>query len=78
MDTEETQLRIHVMEESVSEVEFVWNLVSFRPSRLYVVEVSVRSGSTVFALTSDWFTVLFACVVIGQSNLFGFGSKTIS
>ena len=27
----------------------------------------------VFALNSDWFTALFASVVIGQSNCFGFG-----
>ena len=31
----------------------------------------------VFALNSDWFIALFAPVVIGQSNYFGFGFTTL-
>ena len=31
----------------------------------------------VFALNSDWFIALFASVVIGQSNYFGFGFTTL-
>ena len=30
-----------------------------------------------FALNSDWFIALLAPVVIGQSNYFGFGLKTL-
>ena len=31
----------------------------------------------IFALISDWFIALFASVVIGQSNYFGFGLTTL-
>ena len=30
-----------------------------------------------FASNSDWFIALFMCVVIGQSNYFGFGFTTL-
>ena len=32
----------------------------------------------VFALNSGWFFALFASVVIGQSNYFGFGFTTLN
>ena len=32
----------------------------------------------VFALDSDWFIALFASVVIGQNNYFGFGFTTFN
>ena len=35
------------------------------------------SGSQVFVSSSDWFIVLFASVVIGQSEYFGFGFPSV-
>ena len=35
-------------------------------------------GLHVFALSSDWFLVLFLSVVIGQSDCFGFGFTTFN
>ena len=34
--------------------------------------------SHVFASSSDWFFALFPCVVIGQSNIFGFDFTTLN
>ena len=36
------------------------------------------SGLHEFASSSDWFIMLFTCVVIGQSNYFGFGFTTLN
>ena len=37
------------------------------------IETKQSRWSRVFASNSDWFTVLFTFVVIGQGNYFGLG-----